>query len=115
MNVEIWYSNGDGTFKHMANMDLAGLNPDSDENLLEFAYVRTQNHMGSWSQGPEFEDGERNSDFHPAITVIELLHVDEQGRTWGHRSSMMGDIFKIKGKSYEVDFIGFEEIIEEKI
>jgi hypothetical protein len=69
---------------------------------LEFAYRWTNNINGSWS----LPDLKPNGDFNPAVTVTAPLPVVD-GRTLGHRSSMMGDRFILDGKPYRVDFVGF--------
>lgn len=88
---------------------------------LEFAFRRTQNIAGSWSQGPRLPDlhgrtdasGEpitwQNDDHHPAVTLLAPLHV-EDGKTYGLRSSMMGDVFEVAGRRYRVAAMGFTEI-----
>ena len=90
---------------HVANIHVE---QGDTEWMLEQAYVRTQNIRGSWSRGPNFEDGEINMDFNSNIQVIAPLEVYE-GKTYGHRSSMVGDEFELNGKIYRCDTIGFEE------
>ena len=95
---------------HVANVHV---NQEGDvewitEVILEQAYCLTQNIRGSWSRGPNFEDGEINMDFNSNIQVIAPLEVYE-GKTYGHRSSMVGDEFELNGKIYRCDTIGFEE------
>jgi hypothetical protein len=77
---------------------------------LEYAWERTQNLGGSWSKGLRFEDGGANLDFSPDVTVVAPLPV-EDGRTYGLRSSMVGDVFEIGGQRWAVANIGFQEIV----
>lgn len=103
MIVEVYYT---GT--HMANIHLEGAN--NIIGALETAHMLTQNIEGSWSRGPTFEDGdEPNLDYDERIEVLVPLE-EYEGRLYGHRSSMIGDLFVIDGQKYEVDFSGFKEI-----
>lgn len=86
------------------------------EDMLEYAWRWTNNVAGSWSRGPYFEDGvTANGDFNPNTEVLVPLPV-YSGKTYGHRSSMVGDIFVIRTdddkdiSKFEVDFIGFKNI-----
>lgn len=76
-------------------------------DACEYAFARTQNVFGSWSQGPTFEDGEHNEDFSENVEVIAPLET-YMGRTLGHRSSMIGDLFVVNGNIYVCKGIGFE-------
>ena len=74
---------------------------------LEYAYRWTNNVMGSWSIKEEFfEDGEKNGDYNPNVTVMAPL---ENGM--GLRSTSMGDQMLIGNKKYKVAMCGFEEIV----
>lgn len=75
---------------------------------LEVAYRLTQNLEGSWSMG-EYIDGKLNPDWHPAVEVLQPLEVIK-GQEWGHRSSMIGDVFLVDGREYQVDTFGFKRI-----
>jgi hypothetical protein len=69
-------------------------------NQLEYAYRWTQNLMDSWSiKDDEFADNNDN------VRVIAPL---EDG--YGHRSSSMGDLFRIVGTGFvwECACIGFD-------
>ena len=57
--------------------------------------------MDSWSKNMP-ADGNEN------VTVVEPLHVDDQGNEWGHRSSAMGDHFLVDGVLYKCAAVGFE-------
>lgn len=48
-------------------------------------YIVTQNIENSWSR--DARDGKING-----VTLVKPLEVDEEGREWGHRSSMVGDM-----------------------
>lgn len=76
-------------------------------DACEYAFARTQNVFGSWSRGPVFEDGEHNEDFSENVQVITDLPT-YMGRTLGHRSSMVGDLFVVNGNIYVCKGIGFE-------
>ena len=80
---------------------------------LEEAYRMTQNINGSWSKTRlVFDESDRlvkNEDFHPEVWVKAPLHVVD-GREYGLRSTMMGDIMVKDGKKYRVDFFGFKEV-----
>jgi hypothetical protein len=78
-----------------------------DTDALEYAFTRTQNIFGSWSKGPTFEDGETNEDFSENVVPIAPLPT-YMGRTLGHRSSMVGDLFVVDGKIYICKILGFE-------
>lgn len=96
------------TIVHVANIETDIV--DVSE-ALEYAWRWTNNIEGSWSRGPELEfDGRmvKNGDYNPNTTVLVPLPT-HCGRTYGLRSSMMGDIFKLDGKFYKVAFCGFED------
>lgn len=81
----------------------------STEGALEEAYVRTQNIHGSWSQGPRFaDDGALNPDHHPSVTRHAPLW-EHDGKIYGLRSSMVGDLFVIDEEEYLVANLGFEK------
>lgn len=110
ITVDIYYQDFGTTpvtFEHVATVTA----PDSyDTNqALEYAFSKTQNIDGSWSRGRVFEDGSNNHDYDPNITVVKLLE-EHDGKVYGHRSSMMGDIFELNGKRHRVAALGFEEI-----
>ena len=78
---------------------------------LEYAYRWTNNVEGSWSLGVrEFEDGESNGDFNPAVTVVGPMHVDENGKTWGLRSTSVGDHMLMGTEKYVVASVGFDKL-----
>jgi hypothetical protein len=78
------------------------------DEMLEYAYHRTQNIHGSWSKGEFFADDQINQDFHKDIEVVAELEVHNDIE-YGHRSSMMRDRIEIDGTMYEVQMFGFEE------
>lgn len=80
---------------------------DAETDACEYAFARTQNIFGSWSKGPVFEDGEHNEDYSENVQVIADLPT-YMGRTLGHRSSMVGDLFVVNGNIYVCKGIGFE-------
>ena len=83
-----------------------GFNND-EQDACEYAFTRTQNIFGSWSKGPQFEDGEHNEDYSENVQVIQPL-VTCGGKSYGHRSSMVGDLFVVNGNIYICKGIGFE-------
>lgn len=80
----------------------------SVEDALDFAWERTNNIGGSWSMGPVI-DGQDNYDYSDKVTVLVPL-MFANGRTYGLRSSSVGDIFVIDGKGFKVAGCGFDPI-----
>ena len=79
----------------------------SVEQALEYAYRWTNNVMGSWSRKQEiFEDGSANGDLNANVTVKAPLH--EGGM--GLRSTSVGDMMHVDGRSFEVAGMGFTEL-----
>jgi hypothetical protein len=77
------------------------------EEALEYAYRWTNNVMGSWSRKQEiFEDGSANGDLNANVTVKAPLH--EGGM--GLRSTSVGDMMHVDGRSFEVAGMGFTEL-----
>lgn len=82
---------------------VAVVNADTtdESRALEYAYRWTQNIMDSWSLKME-NDG--NDD----VEVVGELNVID-GKTYGLRSSMMGDRFYVEGgEAYECAMLGFD-------
>ena len=79
--------------------------PMNDEKAaLEYAYRWTQNIMDSWSHPSGVED--KNDD----VEIVGELPVHD-GKTYGLRSSMMGDRFYVEdGDAYECAMVGFEAL-----
>tara|TARA_B100000212_G_scaffold624_1_gene442 strand:- start:554 stop:856 length:303 start_codon:yes stop_codon:yes gene_type:complete len=73
------------------------------EEALEYAYRWTNNVMGSWSR----DDLEDNGDFNPNVKRVAPLH--EGGM--GLRSTSVGDMMHVDGRSFEVARLGFQELI----
>ena len=73
------------------------------EEALEYAYRWTNNVMGSWSR----DDLEDNGDYNPNVTRVAPLH--EGGM--GLRSTSVGDMMHVDGRSFEVARLGFQELI----
>jgi hypothetical protein len=80
----------------------------SPEVACETAWRLTQNLSGSWSRLAVFEDGSANGDYCPWIEVVAPLPVLD-GKTYGLRSSMMGDLFEVDGRRFRVAALGFTE------
>jgi hypothetical protein len=70
---------------------------------LEYAYRWTQNIMDSWSKNMPGDGNDR-------VTLMQPLHVDENGQEWGHRSTSMGDQMLVGTTKYRVAAVGFEPI-----
>ena len=102
MKIEVIHAAFEDTAEHMANVtadDRMGV-----MEALEYAYRWTQNIMDSWSHPAGVED--KNI----AVEVVGELPV-RNGKTFGLRSSMMGDRFYINsGSVYDCAMIGFEEV-----
>ena len=76
---------------------------------LEYVHRITQNIEGSWSKGELFDDGTVNPDYNEDIRLTTMLETDEDGVTWGLRSTSMGDIVELQGKRWVVAMMGFKE------
>ena len=90
------------------------LKPGKVEDLLDEAYYMTQNLQGSWSKGPEITwDGQtmRNGDYRPEVTVMAPLPV-HGGKTYGLRSTSVGDLIEVEGVTYKVAPCGFTKLEE---
>lgn len=86
--------------------DVAEVNVWHTEDVneaLEYAYRYTNNVDGSWSK----KIGEDAND---DVTVLAPLHVTEDGRTIGLRSTSMFDRMVLNGKTYRVSITGFKEV-----
>lgn len=69
-----------------------------DTDNLEAAWRKTNNVDSSWSLDPN-----------PGVTVIaDLPH--RAGRSYGHRSAMVGDVFVRDGEAFYVAAFGFEPV-----
>ena len=84
---------------HVANVDT---------DNLELAWRLTNNIKGSWSHA-EVVDGVENPDYSPLVEVVEPLMV-KNGKTYGHRSSMVGDVFVTDSGSFKVAIFGFDKV-----
>ena len=84
---------------HVANVDTAD---------LELAWKLTNNRYGSWSRG-EFVNGVENLDYSPLVEVVKPLVV-KNGKTYGHRSSMVGDELVTEEGSFKVAVFGFDKV-----
>lgn len=110
MLVQVFHRNADEGFVHVADVAVPDhVIDDSVNAALEYAFARTQNIEGSWSKGPDLEDGTLNMDYNSNVSVSASLPV-HNGKTFGLRSSMMGDLFVIDGVKYQASAFGFEEI-----
>lgn len=109
IQVRVMHKDND-ELKHVADVYA----PKNDINhALDYAWRHTQNIEGSWSMGEYVNNNGvnlYNPDYCENVHVIEPLWVDKQGKEWGHRSSMIGDVFVIGETRYEVAPRGFERI-----
>ena len=80
---------------------------EADIDACEYAFTRTQNIFGSWSMGPTFEDGTSNEDYSENVTAV-MPPATFNGKAYGHRSSMVGDLFVVNGNIYICDTFGFK-------
>jgi len=81
-------------------------------DALEYAYFRTQNLHGSWSKGPVIEwDGQEhdNGDYSDDVTVMAALETVD-GKTYGLRSTSVGDHILFGTVKYRVASFGFEQL-----
>ena len=87
----------------------------STDDALEYAYRWTNNIQGSWSIKEftlEADNGVtmQNGDYNENVTVMADLPVYE-GKTFGMRSTSMGDQMLMGTTKYKVAIVGFEEIV----
>jgi hypothetical protein len=81
------------------------------DQALERAWRFIQNLDGSWSRGPTLSDGSSNGDYRPEIEVAAPLPVID-GKTYGLRSTMVGDVFEIGSRRFRVAPVGFREVAQ---
>jgi len=79
------------------------------DQALEYAYRWTNNVMGSWSIKEKMLGDQKNGDFNPNVEVLGELPVVD-GKTYGMRSTSMGDQMLIGTRKYKVAMMGFEEL-----
>lgn len=98
MQITVYHRTAENTYDRVAVVEA----PMNDEMAaLEYAYRYTNNVDGSWSK-------KIGADANDNVTVVAPLHVHE-GRTYGLRSSMIGDHFYVKGgEAYSVAMMGFK-------
>ena len=67
------------------------------DKALEYAYEKTQNIYDSWSNPRATEDyaGNRDGGWKTGRVTVEAPLHEESGKTYGLRSSMMGDRFQV--------------------
>lgn len=109
MNVKVIHFNSTTkTFVTVANV---ATNFTNDLAGCEYAFRHTQNIDGSWSQGELINYDHvhmiDNPDFNPDVEVIAPLP-SHLGRTYGHRSSMVGDLFVVNERIYVCASFGFQ-------
>jgi hypothetical protein len=97
------------TVQHRENdafINVAEVNAWHTEDVneaLEYAYRYTNNVAGSWSM-------KIGDDANEDVTVLAPLHVTEDGRPMGLRSTSMFDRMVLNGKTYKVAMMGFKEV-----
>ena len=103
MKVTVYHKDFEGNgYTRVAEVFAEGIT--NEKEACEYAYRWTQNIADSWSH-PEGE-----ADKNPAVEVVGELPV-RGGKTFGLRSSMMGDRFYINsGSVYDCAMIGFDEV-----
>ena len=98
MQVQVIHKQFEDTPVHVANVTT----PPGDHDMsLEYAYRWTQNIMDSWSM----KGAQDGNDW---VEVVAPLHTVD-GKTYGLRSTSMGDEMIIEGKTYVVSAFGFEQ------
>jgi hypothetical protein len=95
----VYFQGGKALVRHAAGLleygtgyELVATVEGSD---LEQAWNLTNNVNSSWSLEPA-----------RGVTVLGKLSVID-GKTYGHRSSMVGDVFQVDGGSFVVAGVGF--------
>ena len=111
MQVAVIHTAFENTPTVVAYVDTSTMlvNSASEEEALTAAYHFTQNIFCSWSMGSELPDGSVNEDFNRNVLVMTELPVVD-GKTFGLRSTSMGDQMIIGTTKYNVDMMGFSEI-----
>ena len=93
MKIQVFHKAFEDTATHVATVTA----PSTDVmEALEYAYRWTNNVMGSWSiqkemLGEDFANGDLNTN----VTVEAPLHVGDDGKEWGHRSTSVGDYMAV--------------------
>ena len=108
MKITVIHKAFEDTAYTAAEVDVADM---KGTEALEYAYRVTQNIEGSWSKGPAIEwEGEihNNPDYNPNIRVIQPLH-EKNGKTYGLRSTSVGDEMIMDGQVFRVASFGFKQ------
>ena len=105
MKVTVYHKaverNDDGYYRVAVVNAPEGLN---EKEACEYAYRWTQNIADSWSHPAGVIDKNENVEIVGQLPVVG-------GKTYGLRSSMMGDRFYINsGSVYDCAMLGFEEV-----
>ena len=104
MKVTVYHKDFETTdqFKKVAYVWAEGI--DNEKEACEYAYRWTQNIHDSWSHPKGVQDKNEN------VVILGELPV-RGGKTFGMRSSMMGDrMYCGTGEVYEVAMLGFEQV-----
>ena len=100
MQVKVYHTAFEETPVHIATVDTPCA---VHEEACEYAYRWTQNIHDSWSM-------KMPADGNDAVKVVADLHVDDEGKTWGLRSTSMRDHMLVDGRKFEVAMMGFKEV-----
>lgn len=115
MKVEVIHAAFEDAPMTVALVEVGNVELMGETEALEYAFMRTNNIAGSWSRAEEFMfKGEviTNGDFSKDVEVLAELPVSERtGETMGLRSTSVGDIMKLNGKTFKVASFGFKEIV----
>ena len=120
MKAHAYFHNRNGDFKRVAEVTIP--NGFTVDEALESVYERLQNIRGSWSFGSLFEghaelEGQPNYDHSDAVKFVGEHPQNLKGEKLGERSMMIGDLIHLVGKgvnkTFEVDFVGFKEYVED--
>jgi hypothetical protein len=118
MKAYAYFQQRGGNVIGVAEVDIDDNMFSDIDSILEHVYESLQNIQGSWSFGPNFEgtswEGEVNRDYRDNVVFLGEHPVNKRtGQKMGERSMMIGDLITFDGKTYEVDFVGFKEYVEE--
>tara|TARA_R110002020_G_scaffold473577_1_gene703060 strand:+ start:443 stop:760 length:318 start_codon:yes stop_codon:yes gene_type:complete len=105
MKVTVYHKNFDTNgYTKVAVVDVPKEHSSIKKAALEYAYRWTQNIHDSWSHPKGVQDKNEN------VAILGELPV-RGGKTFGLRSSMMGDRMYIDSQSiYDVAMLGFEQV-----
>jgi len=105
MKVTVYHKDFEGNgYTRVAVVNVPKEHASIRKAALEYAYRWTQNIADSWSHPAGVVDKNENVEVVGELPVVG-------GKTYGLRSSMMGDRFYLgDGKVYDVAMLGFDEV-----